>query len=38
MVRFVRDGRVIGAFWFAQRTLESDDFSLDAVQLCPSLS
>jgi hypothetical protein len=38
VVRFVRDGRVIGAFWFAQRTPESDDFSLDAVRLCPSLS
>lgn len=38
VVRFVRDGRVVGAFWFAQMSPESQDFSLDAVQLCPEVS
>jgi len=37
IVRLVRHGRVIGAFWFAQLSPEGD-FSLDVVQLCPSLA
>ncbi|MGH3024095.1 MAG: hypothetical protein ACRDNI_10595 [Gaiellaceae bacterium] len=38
IVRFVRGGRLIGAFWFAQLSPEGDDFALDVVQLCPSRS
>jgi hypothetical protein len=36
IVRFVRDGRLIGAFWFAQVSADGD-LSLDVVQLCPEV-
>jgi hypothetical protein len=38
IVRLVRQGRLVGAFWFSQLSPEGGEFTLDAVQLCPSIS
>jgi hypothetical protein len=38
VVRLVREGRLVGAFWFSQLSPEGSEFTLDAVQLCPSIS